>query len=68
MGVNQMLRELGYLTSAKGVREFQRDYNRLGTTPVLVTGKLDADTIDAIELAHSTREIFSMLRREDKGG
>jgi hypothetical protein len=59
---NTMLRELGYTTAASGVSEFQRDYNRIGTRPVLVTGELDDSTREALELAHSTRDMFSLLR------
>lgn len=59
---NTMLRELGYTTNASGVSQFQRDYNRIGTQPVLITGELDEPTREALELAHSTREVFSTLR------
>jgi hypothetical protein len=59
---NTMLRELGYTTAASGISEFQRDYNRIGTQPVLITGELDEPTRDALEFAHSTLEMFSILR------
>lgn len=61
-----MLRELGYTTAASGISQFQRDYNRIGTQPVLITGELDEPTRDALELAHSSGEMFSIAR--DQGG
>lgn len=61
-----MLRELGYTTAASGISQFQRDYNRIGTQPVLITGELDEATRDALELAHSAGEMFQIAR--DQGG
>lgn len=66
MTTNNMLRDLGYTTSISGVREFQRDYNRVGTRPLLMTGELDATTTAAIELAHSTSEVFKAMRDQGK--
>lgn len=63
---NTMLRELGYVTAASGISQFQRDFNRVGTRPVPVSGELDEPTRKALELAHSTREMFTTLR--DQGG
>jgi hypothetical protein len=59
---NTMLRELGYVTAASGISQFQRDYNRIGTQPVLVTGELDEQTRQALELAYSSRQMFLMRR------
>ena len=63
--VDVMLGELGYDKSR--LAEFQRDYNRMGADPVLVTGKLDTETEDAIRLAHGARAVFSSLRDCKKG-
>lgn len=63
--VDLMLHELGYDKSR--LAAFQRDYNRMGTDPVLVTGELDADTEDAIRLAHGARAVFTSLRDCKKG-
>jgi hypothetical protein len=57
-----MLRELGYTTAPSGISQFQRDYNRIGTQPVLVTGELDEQTRQALELAYSSRQMFLMRR------
>jgi hypothetical protein len=65
---NTMLRELGYITGASGISQFQRDYNRIGTQPVLITGELDEPSREALELAHSTRDMFSMLRDQQGRG
>lgn len=62
-----MLRELGYSTTATGISAFQRDYNRIGTKPVRVTGELDAATRSALELAHSTAAMFKTLRDAGQG-
>lgn len=67
MTTNNMLRELGYTTSSSGIGEFQRDFNRVGTWPLLVTGELDTKTTEAIELAHSTSEMFKTMRDQRKG-
>lgn len=64
--INTMLRELGYVTSSAGVTAFQRDYNRLGTQPVRVTGEIDNATRNAVELAHSTADMFKALRDQGK--
>jgi hypothetical protein len=66
MNTNNMLTELGYTTAPSGIMEFQRDYNRVGTTPVLVSGELDGATIAAVELAHSTIEMFKVMRDRGK--
>jgi hypothetical protein len=63
-----MLRELGYTTAASGISQFQRDYNRIGTQPVLVTGELDEQTRQALELAYSSRQMFSMRRDQPDRG
>ena len=64
MTVNQMLRDLGYTTSPAGVSKFQRDYNLLGSSPVLVTGELDEDTRAAVHFAHGAKVVFmSVLGR-----
>jgi hypothetical protein len=57
-----MLRELGYAATAAGISTFQRDYNRVGTRPLRVTGELDKSTRDALELAHSTADVFKAVR------
>ena len=67
MTINNMLRELGYTTSASGITEFQRDYNRVGTQPVLLTGKFDSRTTAALELAYSAIEMFTATRDLRKG-
>ena len=59
----QMLRELGYLTSSSGIASFQRDYNLFGSVPVMVSGELDDDTVGAVRLAHKAREAFAVLRK-----
>ena len=66
MTAQNMLRALGYTTSSSGVSSFQRDYNRVGTEPLLVTGELDEDTADAIRFAYGSREVFEAVR-EQKG-
>jgi hypothetical protein len=63
---NTMLRELGYTTAASGISQFQRDYNRIGTRPVPISGELDEPTRKALELAHSTREVFSLARDQGR--
>lgn len=60
--INNMLRELGYTTSPSGISGFQRDYNRIGTRPLLVTGELDEGTADAIRFAYEGREVFTAVR------
>jgi hypothetical protein len=57
-----MLRELGYAVTTTGISSFQRDYNRVGTRPLRVTGELDKSTREALELAHSTAEVFKAVR------
>lgn len=57
-----MLRELGYATTAAGISSFQRDYNRVGTRPLRVTGELDNSTREAVQLAHSTADVFKAVR------
>ncbi|EDM79624.1 hypothetical protein PPSIR1_21389 [Plesiocystis pacifica SIR-1] len=57
-----MLRELGYLTSAAGISEFQRDYNRIGSVPLVVSGEVDQDTALALAFAYEARAAFSSLR------
>lgn len=60
--VQTMLRALGYASSKTGIAEFQRDYNRVGTQPLMVTGKLDEDTLEALGLAHSSAAMFRSVR------
>jgi hypothetical protein len=57
-----MLRELGYAITAPGISSFQRDYNRVGTRPLRVSGELDKSTREALELAHSTADVFKAVR------
>ncbi len=64
---NSKLRQLGYEGSAEGVSQFQRDYNRVGTRPLHVTGKLDRKTREALELAHSSAEMFTAVRDQGRG-
>ncbi|EDM79566.1 hypothetical protein PPSIR1_21099 [Plesiocystis pacifica SIR-1] len=76
MTPQQRLRKLGYTTSAAGIREFQADFNRFAAQPLLRTGVLDAETIEALELAYCSREVFEDLRdsrdlqrnRQQRGG
>ncbi|PRQ02050.1 hypothetical protein [Enhygromyxa salina] len=67
MTTHNMLRDLGYTTASSGIKAFQRDYNRVGSRPLLVTGELDATTTAAVELAHSTSEMFKAMRDQGKG-
>lgn len=62
MTLNNMLRELGYTTSPSGITSFQHHYNRLGSTPVLVTGELDEPTKAAVRFAFGARHAFMALR------
>jgi hypothetical protein len=57
-----MLRELGYATTTAGITSFQRDYNRVGTRPLRISGELDKSTREALELAHSTADVFKAVR------
>jgi hypothetical protein len=63
---DKMLRELGYSTMAAGISSFQRDYNRVGTRPLRVSGELDDSTREALALAHSTADIFKAVRDQGK--
>ena len=62
MSPNEMLRALGYTTSPTGITTFQRDYNLLGSSPVLVTGELDEDTQGALAFAYGARAVFTEIR------
>ncbi|EDM74997.1 hypothetical protein PPSIR1_38244 [Plesiocystis pacifica SIR-1] len=68
MTPQQKLRELGYTTAPAGVADFQRDFNLLGSKPVLVTSELDVDTLNAITLAFESRVAFKALRERKRGG
>ena len=61
----EMLRELGY--GASEVATFQRHYNRMGTDPVLVSGELDQETVEAVAFAYRSRHVFTALRDRKKG-
>lgn len=63
MSANKILVELGYTTSPSGISEFQRDFNRIATRPLLVTGTLDAETTDALEFAYRSRVVFAEIRK-----
>jgi hypothetical protein len=60
-----MLRELGYAATTAGISSFQRDYNRVGTRPLRITGELDKPTLAALELAHSTADVFKAVRNRE---
>jgi hypothetical protein len=62
MKTDTMLRDLGYATTVAGISSFQRDYNRVGTRPLRVTGEFDKSTREALELAHSTADVFKAVR------
>jgi hypothetical protein len=63
---NTMLRELGYTTAASGISQFQRDFNRIGTRSIPISGELDESTRKALELAHSTLEVFTLARDQGR--
>ena len=65
MSAVEMLLELGY--SRSDIAAFQRDFNRMGTDPVLVTGELDEDTEEAAGFAYRSRHAFVALRDRKKG-
>ena len=61
----EMLSELGYRRS--DIAAFQRDFNRMGTDPVLITGELDEDTEEAVGFAYRSRHAFIAIRDRKKG-
>lgn len=63
--VETMLADLGYRKAQ--IADFQRDYNRTGADPVLVTGALDEDTEEALRFAHGGKAAFVALRDRKKG-
>ena len=65
MNTLEMLLELGY--SRSDIAAFQRDFNRMGTDPVLVTGELDEETEEAVGFAYRSRYAFVALRDRKKG-
>ena len=65
MNTLEMLLELGY--SRSDIAAFQRDFNRMGTDPVLVTGELDEETEEAVGFAYRSRHAFVALRDRKKG-
>ena len=65
MNALEMLLELGYRRS--DIAAFQRDFNRMGTDPVLVTGELDEETEEAVGFAYRSRHAFVALRDRKKG-
>ena len=65
MSAVEMLLELGY--SRSDIAAFQRDFNRMGTDPVLVTGELDEETEEAVGFAYRSRHAFVALRDRKKG-
>ena len=67
MKAQAMLRQLGYGVDADSVRVFQRDYNRMASDPILVTGELDDDTEAAVRFAFNARAVFTNLRDGQKG-
>ncbi len=63
MTTGDKLRELGYDMTSAGISRFQRDYNKIGPARrVLVTGSMDKNTREAVELISGAAEMFKMVR------
>ncbi|NVB38209.1 peptidoglycan-binding protein [Pseudenhygromyxa sp. WMMC2535] len=66
MNSRRKLEALGYGTTAKEMERFQRDYNRLPPKRLLpLTGRFDAATAKAIDLAYEVRTMFILTRDGD---
>ena len=66
--IKTKLAALGYENTPASVRKFQGDYNRTRPTRLLaVTGELDADTLDALDLAHDSAQAFMLVRAMREG-
>jgi len=61
-----MLEALGYGTTTAEISRFQREHNGRGPkTRLLVSGQLDAATLEALELTYGSRELLALI---GKGG
>lgn len=62
MTPRQKLRALGYATSPRGIAEFQRSYASLAVSVLPVTGRLDLETLEAIDIAYRARAFLDIKK------
>ena len=59
------LKALGYETSPAEIRRFQQDYNRMGPERLIAaSGRIDAETEKALDLAHQSKAVFVLVREQ----